>query len=157
MTDNNSMKKARKIVMYYSLGMAFSFWIISLIHLNSFLFERHYLYANWRNIVKTSIISGAPFGLAIWALLAYRFPNSSIDLKFIFTFSSTFFVTSFSVLGALNTGPPLISTAEMPLIESFKQRSLHSLKVNPFSPIKSEQFSLIITGKSGAVLLLIFS
>ena len=84
MTDNNSMKKARKIVMYYSLGMAFSFWIIALIHLNSFLFERHYLYANWSNIVKTSIISGAPFGLAIWALLTYRFPKSSIDLKFIF-------------------------------------------------------------------------
>lgn len=70
--------------MFYGLGMAFSFWIISLIHLNSFLFERHYLYANWSNIVKTSIISGAPFGLAIWALFTYRFPNSSIDLKFIF-------------------------------------------------------------------------
>ncbi len=84
MTDNNSMKKARKLVMYYSLGMVFSFWIIALIHLNSFLFERHYLYANWSNIVKTSIISGAPFGMAIWALLSYRFPISSIDLKFIF-------------------------------------------------------------------------
>jgi len=70
--------------MYYSLGMVFSFWIIALIHLNSFLFERHYLYANWSNIVKTSIISGAPFGMAIWALLSYRFPISSIDLKFIF-------------------------------------------------------------------------
>ncbi len=78
------MKKARKLVMYYSLGMVFSFWIIALIHLNSFLFERHYLYANWSNIVKTSIISGAPFGMAIWALLSYRFPISSIDLKFIF-------------------------------------------------------------------------
>ena len=84
MTDNNSMKKARKLVMYYGLGMAFSFWIIAIIHLNSFLFERHYLYANWSNIVKTSIISGAPFGLAIWALLTYRFTKSSIDLKFIF-------------------------------------------------------------------------
>jgi hypothetical protein len=84
MTDNNSMKKARKLVMYYSLVMVFSFWIIALIHLNSFLFERHYLYANWSNIVKTSIISGAPFGMAIWALLSYRFPISSIDLKFIF-------------------------------------------------------------------------
>jgi len=84
MTDNNSMKKARKLVMYYGLGMAFSFWIIAIIHLNSFLFERHYLYANWSNIVKTSIISGAPFGLAIWALMTYRFPNSTIDLKFIF-------------------------------------------------------------------------
>ena len=84
MTDNNSMKKARKLVMYYGLGMAFSFWIIAIIHLNSFLFERHYLYANWSNIVKTSIISGAPFGLAIWALMTYRFPKSSIDLKFIF-------------------------------------------------------------------------
>jgi len=84
MTDNNSMKKVRKLVMYYGLGMAFSFWIIAIIHLNSFLFERHYLYANWSNIVKTSIISGAPFGLAIWALLTYRFTKSSIDLKFIF-------------------------------------------------------------------------
>ena len=78
------MKKVRKIVMYYGLGMVFSFWIIALIHLNSFLFERHYLYANWSNIVKTSIISGSPFGLAIWALLTYRFPNSTINLKFIF-------------------------------------------------------------------------
>ena len=84
MTDNNSMKKAKKIVMYYGLGMAFSFWIIAIIHLNSFLFERHYLYANWRNIVKTSIICATPFGLAIWALLTYRFPKSTIDLKFIF-------------------------------------------------------------------------
>ena len=84
MTDNNSMKKVRKLVMYYGLGMAFSFWIIAIIHLNSFLFERHYLYANWSNIVKTSIICGAPFGLAIWAFLTYRFPKSSIDLKFIF-------------------------------------------------------------------------
>ncbi len=92
MTDNNSMKKARKIVMYYSLGMVFSFWIISLIHLNSFLFERHYLYANWSNIVKTSIISGAPFGLAIWALLTYRFPKSSIDLKFIFNLIKPYFI-----------------------------------------------------------------
>lgn len=83
MTDNNSMKKVRNIVMYYSLGMVFSFWIIAIIHLNSFLFERHYLYANWSNIIKTSIISGAPFGLAIWALLTYQFPKSSIDLKFI--------------------------------------------------------------------------
>jgi hypothetical protein len=78
------MKKVRKIVMYYSLGMVFSFWIIALIHLNSFLFERHYLYANWSNIEKTSIISGAPFGLAIWALLTYLFPKSTNDLKFIF-------------------------------------------------------------------------
>jgi len=76
MTDNNSMKKARKLVMYYGLGMAFSFWIIAIIHLNSFLFERHYLYANWSNIVKTSIISGVPFGLAIWALLTYRFSKA---------------------------------------------------------------------------------
>ncbi len=82
MTDNNSMKKARKIVMYYSLGMVFSFWIIGIIHLNSILFERHYLYANWSNILKTSIICGAPFGLAIWAFLSYKFPTRSIDLKF---------------------------------------------------------------------------
>ena len=78
------MKKAKKIVMYYGLGMAFSFWIIAIIHLNSFLFERHYFYANWRNIVKTSIICATPFGLAIWAFLAYRLPKSTIDLKFIF-------------------------------------------------------------------------
>lgn len=84
MTDNNSMKKVRNIVMYYSLGMVFSLWIIAIIHLNSFLFERHFLYANWSNIVKTSIISGAPFGLAIWALLTYHFPNRHIDFKFIF-------------------------------------------------------------------------
>ena len=78
------MENLKKAVLFYSLGTVLTFWIIALIHLNSFLFERHYLYANWSNIVKTSIISGAPFGLAIWALLTYRFPKSSIDLKFIF-------------------------------------------------------------------------
>ena len=83
MTDNNSMKKARKIVMYYSLGMAFSFGIIAIIHLNSFLFEPYFGYAHWSNIVKTAIISGAPFGVAIWAFLAFKYPDSSIDLKFI--------------------------------------------------------------------------
>ena len=83
MTDNNSMKKARKIVMYYSLGMAFSFGIIAIIHLNSFLFEPYFGYAHWSNIVKTAIISGAPFGVAIWAFLAFKYQDSSIDLKFI--------------------------------------------------------------------------
>ena len=77
------MDSFKKIVMYYSLGMAFSFWIIALIHLNTFLFESHYLYANWSNIVKTSIVSSGPFGLAIWALLTYRSPNIKIGLKFI--------------------------------------------------------------------------
>lgn len=78
------MDSFKKIVLFYGLGMAFSFWIIAIIHLNSFLFEHHYLYANWINIMKTSIISGGPFGLSIWAFLTYRFSNINIGLKFIF-------------------------------------------------------------------------
>ena len=78
------MEKFRKILLFYILGTTFSFVIIAIIHLNSFLFEPYFGYAHWSNIVKTAIISGAPFGLAIWALLTYRFPKRSIDLKFIF-------------------------------------------------------------------------
>ncbi len=85
--------------MFYGLGMVFSFWIIAIIHLNNFMFERHYLYANWSNIMKTSIISGAPFGLAIWAFLVYRFPKSTIGLKFIFNLVKPYLIYYFLGIG----------------------------------------------------------
>ncbi len=82
-TINSPMERVKKTVLFYSLGTLFSFWIIAIIHLNSFLFEPYFGYAHWSNIVKTAIISGAPFGVAICAFLTYKFPASSIDIKFI--------------------------------------------------------------------------
>ena len=82
-TINNYMEKFRKVLLFYVLGTVFSFVIIAIIHLNSFLFEPYFAYAHWRNIVKTSIISGAPFGVAIWAFLALKYPENKLDLKFI--------------------------------------------------------------------------
>ena len=75
------MEKFRKVLLFYVLGTVFSFVIIAIIHLNSFLFEPYFAYAHWRNIVKTSIISGAPFGVAIWAFLALKYPENKLDLK----------------------------------------------------------------------------
>ena len=82
-TINNYMEKFKTVLLFYVLGTVFSFVIIAIIHLNSFLFEPYFGYAHWSNIVKTAIISGAPFGIAIWAFLTYKFPASSIDIKFI--------------------------------------------------------------------------
>jgi hypothetical protein len=82
-TINSYMEKFRKILLFYILGTVLSFGIIAIIHLNSFLFEPYFGYAHWSNIVKTAIISGAPFGVAIWAFLTFKYPDSSIDLKFI--------------------------------------------------------------------------
>ena len=47
-------------------------------------------------------ISGAPFGMAIWALLSYRFPISSIDLKFILNLISLMDSLGFQTTKTIN-------------------------------------------------------
>ena len=85
------MEKFRKILLFYILGTVLSFGIIAIIHLNSFLFEPYFGYAHWSNILKTAIISGAPFGVAIWAFLTYKFPTTSLNFKFIVTIFKPYF------------------------------------------------------------------
>ena len=61
------MEKLKNIVLFYSLGMVFTFVIIAIIHLYSYLTKPYFSYAEWDNILLTTLISGIPFGIAIWA------------------------------------------------------------------------------------------
>jgi hypothetical protein len=82
-TINTNVENLKKAVLFYSLGTVLSFVIIAIIHLNSFLFEPYFGYAHWNNIIKTAVISGAPFGVAVWAFLTFNYSDCTIDLKFI--------------------------------------------------------------------------
>jgi hypothetical protein len=66
-TTNNFMEKLKNIVLFYSLGMVLTFVIIAIIHLYSYLSEHYFIYAEWNNILLVALISGIPFGIAIWA------------------------------------------------------------------------------------------
>lgn len=79
------MKKIKNVLLFYCLGVLISFTIIAIIHLNHFIFSEYFRYAHWSTIIKTSLISGAPFGLFIWAFLAAKFAPSPVDLKCILT------------------------------------------------------------------------
>jgi hypothetical protein len=61
------MEKLKNIVLFYSLGMVFTFMIIAFIHLYSYLTEPYFSYAQWNNILLVALNSGIPFGIAIWA------------------------------------------------------------------------------------------
>jgi hypothetical protein len=66
------MKTIKKILVYYMLGIAVSLLIIGLIHLYSLITEDYFCYAEWDNILITSLISGMPFGFAIWAFITLK-------------------------------------------------------------------------------------
>lgn len=89
------MERVKKIVMFCSLGVLYSFWIIAIIHLNSYLFEPYFMCATWHNIVTTSLISGAPLGLAIWAFLISNFSSNTVNCKFIFKLLKRYLVYYF--------------------------------------------------------------
>ena len=57
----------KRIIVYYGLGAAISLLIIGLIHLYSLITEDYFCYAQWNNILVTALISGFPFGVAVWA------------------------------------------------------------------------------------------
>ena len=61
------MKTLKKIIVYYGLGTIVSILIIGLIHLYSIITEDYFCYAQWDNILVTALISGFPFGVAVWA------------------------------------------------------------------------------------------
>ena len=61
------MKTLKKILFYYGLGIAVTLLLIGFIHLYGFLTEPYLNYAEWNNILITALISGIPFGIAIWA------------------------------------------------------------------------------------------
>jgi hypothetical protein len=66
------MKTSKKILIYYGLGIAVALLIIGLIHLYSLIAETYFSYAEWENITVTALISGFPFGLAIWAFITLK-------------------------------------------------------------------------------------
>ena len=66
------MKTSKKILIYYGLGIAVALLIIGLIHLYSLIAETYFSYAEWENITVTALISGFPFGLAIWAFTTLK-------------------------------------------------------------------------------------
>jgi hypothetical protein len=66
------MKILKRIIVYYGLGAAISLLIIGLIHLYSLISETYFCYAQCDNILVTSLISGFPFGVAIWAFTTLK-------------------------------------------------------------------------------------
>ena len=76
------MEKFKKLLMFYILGTALTFWILALIRLNTILFYDYFGYSHWRNILKNALIIGAPIGGVIWAFLTNKFPTSLLNFKF---------------------------------------------------------------------------
>lgn len=61
------MRTLKKLLFFYGLGIALSVICIGFIHLYSYIAEPCFSYAEWDNIVVSALISGLPFGIAIWA------------------------------------------------------------------------------------------
>ena len=66
------MKKIKNLLKYYGIGFIASLLLIGFIHLYSYIVEPYFIYAEWYNILLTALISGAPFGLAAWAILTFN-------------------------------------------------------------------------------------
>jgi hypothetical protein len=66
------MKTLKSIIVYYGLGTIVSLLIIGLIHLYSIIAEDYFCYAQWDNILVTALISGFPFGVAVWAFITIK-------------------------------------------------------------------------------------
>ncbi len=66
------MKTLQKILLYYGFGIATSLLFIGLIHMYSLIAESTFCHAEWGNILVTALISGLPFGIAIWAFTTLK-------------------------------------------------------------------------------------
>jgi hypothetical protein len=66
------MKKTIKILKYYSIGFIGSLLLIGFIHLYNYIVEPYFMYAEWKNILITALISGAPFGVVAWAVVTFN-------------------------------------------------------------------------------------
>ncbi len=62
----------KRIIVYYGLGAAISLLIIGLVHLYSLIAETYFCYAQWDNILVTALISGFPFGVAVWTFTTLK-------------------------------------------------------------------------------------
>jgi hypothetical protein len=62
------MKILKKMLFYYSLGIALALVWIGFIHLYSYIAEPYFSYAEWNNILLIVLISGIPFGIGIGAI-----------------------------------------------------------------------------------------
>lgn len=67
-----SYENIKKIIISYGLGLAISLLIIGIIHLYSLIDETYFCYAQWDNILVTALISGFPFGVALWAFITLK-------------------------------------------------------------------------------------
>ena len=62
------MKTLKKLLFYYTLGIALSLVWIGFIHLYSYIAEPYFSYAEWNNILLIALIAGVPFGIGIGAI-----------------------------------------------------------------------------------------
>ncbi|MGL2963903.1 hypothetical protein ACSVH2_08815 [Flavobacterium sp. RSB2_4_14] len=61
------MKVVFTILKHYIIGIIIALFLIGIIHLYSIIAESYFRYAEWNNILVTALMSGLPFGVAIWA------------------------------------------------------------------------------------------
>ncbi len=69
------MKIAMLLFKYYLIGVVIALLLIVIIHLYSLIVETYFSYAEWDNILLTSLISGLPFGVALWAFATLKTQN----------------------------------------------------------------------------------
>lgn len=62
------MKTLKKMLYYYTLGIALAIVWIGFIHLYSYIAEPYFSYAEWNNILLIALISGIPFAIGIGAI-----------------------------------------------------------------------------------------
>lgn len=85
------MERVKNIISFYILGTALTFWILALIHLNPIFFYNYFGYSHWTTIYKTTLISGASTGAAIWAFSIYKFPTNLFSFNLIVTLFMPYF------------------------------------------------------------------
>jgi hypothetical protein len=66
------MKTLKKLLFYYGLGIVLSLLFIGFIHIYSYIAEPYFSYAKWDNILLIALISGIPYGIAIWAFKNFK-------------------------------------------------------------------------------------
>jgi hypothetical protein len=80
------MEKIKKILLFYIIGIVFTYWLLAIIHLNYPIFKDFFWRSSLRRVCKNAIIYGAPIGAAFWIYMSYKFPLSSLNFKFIVNF-----------------------------------------------------------------------
>jgi hypothetical protein len=66
------MNTIKTILSFYLFGIVVTLLLIGFIYLYSFLFEPHFCYAEWDNMLLTTLICGIPFGIAVWGFKKFK-------------------------------------------------------------------------------------